>query len=156
MKTLKTLIFLLLHTVVHAHLYAQEKPLGLSYIDSINNAIQTTAISLSTIECLPDQNTGEIEIVTIGSKIFCILRCPSNDKLFQFEIESMSWVKIPLLSTEDHKIKTIRKIRSLFPRDGVIYITLHWFGAEIIGNDDERPYVYQDKTIAISRLQAKK
>ena len=80
-------------------------------------------------------------------------QCISNDKLFQFEYESSSWINIPLPSLQDPEVATIRKVKSLFAENGNILITLHWSGAEIRGYDDERPYVYEDKTFALSYLQ---
>jgi hypothetical protein len=132
---------------------AQEKAPGLAYIDSINMSMQSTALELAMLECLPESDNGELEIVPIGSTYFCIVRCIANDKLFQFEYESNSWINIPLPSLQDPEVTTIRKVKSLFAENGNILITLHWSGAEIRGYDDERPYVYEDKTFTLSYLQ---
>ncbi len=133
--------------------HAQEKPVGLAYIDSINICIQSTALELAMLQCLPEPNDGEIEIIPIGSTYFCIIRCATNDKLFEFEYESSSWINIPLPSPEDHKVATIRKVISIYSKDGNILVTLHWDGAEILGNDDERLSEYDDRTFTLSDLQ---
>lgn len=150
---MKKILLLLVLTCSLETSFAQEKPVGLAYIDSINNIIESTAFELSLSECLPENESAEIEITTIGSTLFCVVRCSSGDKLFEFEYESMSWISIPLLVTEEHNIKTTRTIRSIVAKKGAIYVTLHWQGSEIIGNDDERPYVYEDVTVPLSYLQ---
>lgn len=143
----------LLLFILPLYAHAQEKPPGLTYIDSINLSVQSTALELAMFECLPESDSGELEIIPIGSMYFCVVQCISNDKLFQFEYESSSWINIPLPSLQDPEVATIRKVKSLFQKNGQIFITLHWSGAEIRGYDDERPYVYEDKTFALSYLQ---
>lgn len=150
MKKIHVVLFLLL---LPLHTNAQEKPIGLAYIDSITLSVQTTALELSILECLPESNGGEIEIIPIGSTYFCIVQCISNDKLFQFEYESTSWILIPLPSLQDPGVTTTRKVKSVFAKNGNIFVTLHWSGAEIIGNDDERPFVYEDRTFNLTYLQ---
>ncbi len=149
MKTTLISLFLILFPLLG---HSQEKPVGLSYIDSIETSVFNSAKELSLLECLPEIDSGEIEIVSLGSMYFCIVRCNSNDKLFQYEYESELWIPIPLPSIQDD-IKTTRKIKSIFSTSGKVYITLHFDGAEIKGNDDERPYVYEDKTFSLSYLQ---
>lgn len=149
MKTILTSILLLMFPLCG---HSQEKPVGLTYIDSIEISVHSTAEKLSLFECLPESQNDEIEISMINGTYFCIVKCKSNEKLFQYEYESKAWISIPLPSVKDD-IKTTRKITSLFSKNGIIYVTLHFDGAEIKGNDDERPYVYEDKTFDLSYLQ---
>ena len=132
---------------------AQERPVGLSYIDSLDQKIESSANALPGLMCLPKIENGKREIQQIGPRCFCIVRCPSGDKLFEYTIESDSWISIPIPSPDDNGVRTRKSIKKIFIEEDEVCVEIHWDRAEIFGNDDERPCKYDGRVFTLRYLQ---